>query len=437
MKKATKQWGMMIGMMIMSFSSYAVDEIQKVLNNEIEVPTYYNEYGTTQLVITFEYASAKARATDVTPSLLKDVDVLTIDLVYSDFPKGDELHELTEIRIQALIETYPSLEDDLDKIQVIRQTNCKNREEARGLFHGVVINYREKPSLEKMADEVAYIEHMLAAPTTPTPLKIAEEAHPAEINFESEKVLEHSEISESSYDSYLDVVDGSIAVTITVPLVEYPFEMSPYSFSPDTTVAAVLNRKKWDNIMLVADVTGSMSPYMVQFFTWLKLTHNQNKLDQVTFFNDGNNMPDGLKVIGKTGGIYTTDSKSFDDIKSLATEAMMKGCGGDAPENNLEAVLEATKSCKDCENIVMIADNWANLKDYKLLKKIDKPIKVILCGAGFGINAEYLNLARESGGSLHLMEQDLEDLMTMSEGEILEIRGKKFVIKDGKFEALI
>jgi hypothetical protein len=118
---------------------------------------------------------------------------------------------------------------------------------------------------------------------------------------------------------------------------------------------------------------------------------------------------------------------------SVAQQTMSNGCGGDMPENNVEAAIAGQEQCPDCDAVVMIADNWATPRDLSLAYKIKKPLKIILCGAMSGINVEYLNLARATGGSVHLMEQDLESLANMLEGETLTINNRTYKLLKGSF----
>ncbi len=112
----------------------------------------------------------------------------------------------------------------------------------------------------------------------------------------------------------------------------------------------------------------------------------------------------------------------------------MKGGGGDCPENNIEALLAAEKKFPEAACQVLIADNWANVKDLSLVEQLSKPVRIVLCGVYDGnVNVEYLNLARKTKGSVHLMEQDLYDLSLLHEGELLRIGRKYYRVKKGSF----
>jgi len=203
---------------------------------------------------------------------------------------------------------------------------------------------------------------------------------------------------------------------------------------PDSTVLTVFERnKQWNKMLVVADLTGSMSPYIAQVMLWLKLNDSQKRAEHFTFFNDGDYKGTEEKIIGETGGIYHSKSKKFDDILALAKETMANGYGGDDPENDVEAILEGLTQCVTCEDIVIIADNKADMRDLELMVKVVKPVKVIVCGSDGTLNTQYLDLARATGGSIHTIEEDITDLVKLSEGESVKIGKYSYVIKNGKF----
>jgi hypothetical protein len=48
-----------------------------------------------------------------------------------------------------------------------------------------------------------------------------------------------------------------------------------------------------------------------------------------------------------------------------------------------------------------------------------------------GINPQYLTIARKTGGTVHTMEKDLENLLQKKEGEKFEFMGEYFQILKG------
>ncbi|GAB5538433.1 MAG: hypothetical protein Salg2KO_05360 [Salibacteraceae bacterium] len=207
-------------------------------------------------------------------------------------------------------------------------------------------------------------------------------------------------------------------------------EIMPLSF--DSTVVKVLNRNDWNHMSIIADLTGSMSDYTVQILFWLRIELQMDapRVNEVVFFNDGNRKSSKLKYIGNTGGIYTSKSDDYKEIEQMAMACMRAGNGGDTPENNLEAVLSAMANCTDCEEFILIADNLATPRDLTLVSKVGRPIRVIACGKTDEINTAYMNIARQTNGSLHTFSEDLSNLADIKEGTQFSFQGIEYEVRN-------
>lgn len=200
----------------------------------------------------------------------------------------------------------------------------------------------------------------------------------------------------------------------------------------ETAISTVLNRHTdWRNLAVVCDVTASMSPYIRDLMGWFRT--NQNRIIHFSFFNDGDMTPDVRKQIGATGGIYPIGAISAEAVEKELERAMRAGFGGDIPENDGEALLDAERRSPPAERLVWIADNYALPRDKILLKQIKKPISLILCTGSGSLNPEYLTLAREAGASVHTLDGDLPDVSKMKEGESLIWKEREYKISKGKF----
>lgn len=210
------------------------------------------------------------------------------------------------------------------------------------------------------------------------------------------------------------------------------------TYAHEKVVTEVLDRNtQWKNCLVATDVTGSMYPYLGQFLAWHKLhLESDAKNHDFVFFNDGNNMPDYLKHAGHVGGIYYIKTLDYSELRKTLSLAQRKGNGGDGPENNVEAIIKGINENPHVSEIILIADNYATPRDLHLLKKISKPIHIVLCGATYGINVDYLNMARDNGGTVHTIEQDLLKLSSFKEGATFTIDGQTFRIHQNKIEAL-
>jgi hypothetical protein len=206
-------------------------------------------------------------------------------------------------------------------------------------------------------------------------------------------------------------------------------------FSPDSLVMNVLEKhQEWKDILIVSDFTGSMIKHNLVVMAWIKkmYANNPERITGMVIFNDGDNKSDKRKRIGETGGIYHTASKNMADILELSRKCMENGSGGDLQENNIEAILFGIQTYPQSKEIVLIADNPATPRDLSLWSKINKPVHVILCETNYLINCDYLNLARNTKGSVHLDGGEYNNLHQLNEGESFEIGNSVFVIKGGK-----
>jgi hypothetical protein len=340
-----------------------------------ETPTYkITGLGISQIYLKMPYSKSEIENPEDL-ALCKGNVIESIDLVYTDYPKSSSIEALNTRRFAVLRKNAQNLFTDPGiRWRIVKQTACKNEMMANSMFHGFVITFRPAPTEESMTGEV--------------------------------KTL-------AGYASG-----------------KYPLR--------DSTVLKVMNRnREWNEMLIVCDVTGSMSPYTSQVLLWQNLNMKKKRVKNFVFFNDGDNMPDDKKVIGKTGGIYDTTAQTIDGVIASATKAMRSGFGGDGPENNVEALLYGNRKHPDCDQVVMIADNGATPRDLILAKELKKPVKIILCGTKFGINTAYLDLARTCGGSVHTIEEDILNMADLKEGDILTIGKETFEVRGGKFTKIL
>jgi len=202
----------------------------------------------------------------------------------------------------------------------------------------------------------------------------------------------------------------------------------------------------WEKRIIVTDVTASMSPYFEEILLWHSLNLMKATDNKYVFFNDGDNEMNSHKVLGRTGGLYYCQGKviQLDQIIGRLKEASgVRRAGGDAPENDIEALLAAQALRTDSlEEIILIADAFSPVRDMALLYQLNCPIRVILCGWEEGNefypktplpNPEYLTIAHRTGGSVHTLTKDLWDLSKKDDGDVIELSGLRFLLKNHQF----
>jgi hypothetical protein len=424
---------------------------------------------------------------------LKNAGDIFIDVACTDYPINASLQMLNKSRVASFLKRFPFIEESqLAQVNFFQQTDGALREKAITMFHGLIIKFRSRQSIENAKVEVVKLEEIVKTgspgpavkPATTTKKKDNASSELERIyaqrprKFQNGKwyiqvgrggiaSLDYDTPKKSPLDSFIvrdpkEALDegfiskteykefkGSTAIRIYYPhwvsedvlfpkkqgsVAEDPVTTTKINRIPDTSILKILDRTRWEKATIVTDVTGSMYKYTAQLLLWIKESPIGSLSKNFVFFNDGDNMPDKDKKLGNSGGIYSRSCNSYAEMESLMKTTMLKGGGGDYPENNIEALLKAEKDFPATEFQVMIADNWAPIKDKVLMKHLAKPVRIVVCGATeFNVNIDYLNLARKTNGSVHIMESDLYNLAGLKEGEILKVGKNTFVVKNGMF----
>ena len=68
----------------------------------------------------------------------------------------------------------------------------------------------------------------------------------------------------------------------------------------------------------------------------------------------------------------------------------------------------------------------------ELLKQINYPVRIVLCGVEKkeDIHPDYIKLAFHTKGSLHTVEDDIDQFMKNKEGEIIMINKVKYKVEE-------
>jgi len=165
--------------------------------------------------------------------------------------------------------------------------------------------------------------------------------------------------------------------------------------------------------IVVIDWTRSMYAYGLQLLDWFQKNNAEASFDEILVFNDGDGKPTSEKRNGFTGGIYSSKLTNIDSVVNLMEMVAKKGTGGDYPENYIEALLTAQRSNSNLDTLILIADNRACIRDYKLLDSLKLPVIVILNEIDEDdriVNYQYVNLVAENGGRIVFMNNSINDI---------------------------
>ena len=140
------------------------------------------------------------------------------------------------------------------------------------------------------------------------------------------------------------------------------------------------------------------------------------------------------KEIGNAGGIYFTKIKDFRQIGRVIKYYTVNGgyYNSDVPENDLEAIIKSVNKSYSHDDVVVVVDNNSPVRDMELLSQINYPVRIVLCGVENkeSINPDYIKLAFHTKGSLHTVEDDIDQFMKNKEGEIIMINKVKYKVEE-------
>lgn len=388
-------------------------------------------------------------------SIKDTVEVTRVDVVYSKYPLRSgtyyEIYPLLFDRLNALFRMDPELNDSAIEFYKILQTHCENDAQVRGLYHGIVIHFQlindddpqpvsqttksdrintalaqKDDEQTTMEDMEAAVERVLELPDMPDSIKQQIENKPLDVQIalvkeylleqiHSEPDYELSELTPEKIDTFKQEVN---------------FFSSRYR-SGDSVVHAVFNRHpEWKNLLVINDWTGSMYGYGAQVLEWHLKHFETSGILSLTLFNDGDMRPQHEKEVGETGGIYMEEADNIPQLVDLFNYVMLRGGGGDGPENDIEAILKAKENYERFSGIVLIADNNACIRDISLADRIGVPVKVIVCGYDKkrGVNPHLVYLAKVTNGGIYTIEDDLEEIDTdiTDAGQLKNFNDKRF-----------
>lgn len=295
--------------------------------------------------------------------------VVSVDLVYSDYPHDADFTELNRLRILELLQFLPSaFNSQVVKWQLVKQTGVKSASAMSNYFHGFVIYYRPMPSYAEENMEIMDVVEGRVKPTDSTLLKVF--------------------TRNSSWKEMLVVCDVTGS-------------MAPYTSQLLLWIKANQKLKTFKQVVFFNDNDEKSNDQTKSLDTsgiWTIETTNSEKVIKTAFIamSQGAHMENDLEAI-----CYA--------IKKY-------------PENKENVVLIADNWEDPCD-----------MQLVEFLKKEKVPVKVIICGVSDRLNVLYLDLVRSTGGSIHTMEEDLMDIAKVGEGKTIKIGKMKFKLSGGKF----
>ncbi len=380
-----------------------------------------------------------------------------VDVVYSRYPVIDsvykEFYGLLCNRLIHLFELDPELNTEEIAFNKVLQTHCESDEQVNTLFHGIVIWYRttaeeilfqksnedslnvtDAKTEKNSTSQGSFKEYVAAIETAKESVQLNDSLRNAltgkPIDMQQQIIKNYLEHEVNKQNSISLLQRSPAEIQMYKRQINEFLKFNPFS---DSVVWKVMNRHpNWQNAIVINDWTGSMYGYGAQIVHWHLNNFRQSGVKRITLFNDGDKKSQFEKVIGETGGIYSSDASDLPKIMSLFNLVRLNGHGGDRPENDVEALVQAIKEYPEANDVILIADNYACIRDIELVAKIGKPVKILVCGyiKELGVNPHLVYLAKATGGSLHTLENDFENIKTEidEKGEIKVFNDKRFLL---------
>lgn len=331
----------------------------------------------------------------INPKLFTGGKILSVNLVYTSYRLSPNFNQkaLNNKRRAALFHQIPLLKKDtLITWKETVQTICQTPEEGRTIFHGFVIEYIPRDDTASISRDIAFLNKLFEE--KPTPNMVLSEDGSTYVKYDAEK---HG-------------------------------KRRPAPRFEDSVVLSSIGRNKWEGMLVVADLTASMHNYVAQVMYFTKKRSEEGQLHAYCFFNDGDGYPN--RPIGNTGGIYHGQYEKFIDLFLRSKDCIRKRGRNDVEENDFEALLEGIDKYPDAKEVVLVVDNRSPVRDYKLVKKVNRPVHIILGHCDGLISNDYLMLAYLSGGSLHYKNVDLD--FSNIENKPVKADHREYYIQEGR-----
>lgn len=356
--------------------------------------------------------------------LLKEKAIIKIELVYTRFRTSPTFNQkqLNTNRLKELKTLVPELfELPLWDFELTEQTDGNSKQECSKMFHGFIFTFRPPSTNATLQKEADYLKELIT--TMVKNDSINNDTTPKKFSIKTH------------YDKTWGYIHDTTWFVDTFPPPAPPDFFYNHSLYKDSTVLNVFDRNNnWDDFIVVADVTGSMSPYSAQVFVWLKAQVENKKAKYFVFFNDGDDKESRKKKPLETKGVYVTENKGIEVVTSVAAKCMRNGSGGgENLENDVEAIVDGVKHYTKTSSVVLIADNFESMRDYDYINKVKKPVHIVLCGAEKMVNIQYLDLAYQTKGSVHTKFSDVTNLSELKDGQHITIDEQRYLFKNKRF----
>lgn len=323
----------------------------------------------------FEYKSIPLAAGDyriedpAIAILLNNETITGVDLVYTDYPPGEDLRELNRKRLLELYMYCPNAFNHRSiRWRVVKQSGAKTQSDLRKYFHGFVIYYRPVIPFNEERDYFSGVMKGTASFTDSTLLKVF--------------------ARNTNWKDMLCVVDVTGS-------------MSPFNAQLLYWLKFNEQRKTFRQFVFFNDDD--------------ELSNDQKlRTDTVGYWHmesyKAQDLMKKMLVSMQNGGQTETNLEAiFYAVKKFP--------------GNIKNIVMIADNWQDPYDMYLLPK----------LKALNIPIRIIICGVEDIINPNYLEIAYATNGSVHTMEEDLIELGKLSQGKVITLSGMRYKLIGTKF----
>jgi len=302
-------------------------------------------------------------------ALLNKEKITGVDLVYTDYPPGEDLRELNRKRLLELYMYCPNAFNHRSiRWRVVKQTGAKEKSDLHKYFHGFVVYYR---------------------PTIP---------YETERSYFSKVLKGVIKLKDSTL---LKVFDRNPAWKDMLCVVDVTGSMSPYT--AQLLYWLKLNERKKtfkqfvffnDDDERSTDQSASLDPTGYWHLESFKADSILNKM--LFAMNRGGQTENNLEAV-------------FYGVKKFP--------------GNIKNIVMIADNYQDPYDMHLLSK----------LKALNIPIRIIVCGVEEFINSYYFDIAYATNGSVHTMENDIAEMGKLKQNEIFTVSGMKYKLVGNKF----
>jgi len=210
-------------------------------------------------------------------------------------------------------------------------------------------------------------------------------------------------------------------------------------FGADSTSFRALERNKsrWRNVVLVCDATTSMYPYVTQLLDWFRKNERNTAVKGIVLYTDCDSLGRQTDE-ARPGKFFVSRRRDVATLLPLLLAAARNTtANADRDENAAEALLFAQQQFPEAQTLVLVADGRSGVKDRAQLPALTKPVAIVQCGAPdeveLAFQPDYWNLARQTGGSLHTLEDDLKNVDRLPDDTWVRVGKQYYRYRRGRF----